>query len=89
MSFVDGDLWERSFETAHGVVDEPWGFAVEDVDVPIHAWHGDADQGAPLALVQLVVERAPNGTLTVYPGEGHYLDAVHHPEMLKFLTGGS
>ena len=21
MSFVDGDLWERSFETAHGVVD--------------------------------------------------------------------
>ena len=62
---------------------------MEDVDVPIHAWHGDADQGAPLALVQLVVEPAPNATLTVYPGEGHYLDAVHHPEMLKFLTGWS
>jgi pimeloyl-ACP methyl ester carboxylesterase len=69
------------------VLYEPWGFAVEDVDAPIHGWHGDADHSAPLALVRLVIERVPNGALTVFPGEGHYLDARHHPELLEFLTG--
>ena len=63
------------------------GFSVEEVVAPIHAWHGDADESAPLALVQLVIDRAPNGVLTVYPGEGHYLSSVHHSEMLEFLTG--
>lgn len=42
---------------------------------------------ASLALVRLVIERVPNGALTVFPGEGHYLDSRHHPEMLEFLTG--
>jgi hypothetical protein len=37
--------------------------------------------------VRLVIERARSETLTVIPGAGHYLDSVHHPEMLKFLTG--
>jgi len=37
--------------------------------------------------VRLVIERVPDGALTVFPGEGHYLDARHHPEMLEFLTG--
>ena len=72
----------------------PRGRRGSHVAVDRHGWrrcgrHRDADQGAPHALLRPVVERAPNGTLTVYPGEGHYLDAVHDPEMLKFLTGRS
>ena len=71
----------RPAPTSTAFLYEPWGFAVEDVDVPIHAWHGDADQGAPLALVQLGRRETgdTNGTLTVYPGEGHYLDGRPPP----------
>jgi pimeloyl-ACP methyl ester carboxylesterase len=70
----------------HRVIYEPWGFDPADVEVPIHAWHGDADTSAPLALVERLLARTPHGALTVYPGEAHYLDPSHHSEMLDFLT---
>jgi pimeloyl-ACP methyl ester carboxylesterase len=64
----------------------PWGFSFEDVAVPIRAWHGDADDAAPLALVEELVRRAPEASLTVYPGEGHFLGPTHHSEYLSALT---
>jgi pimeloyl-ACP methyl ester carboxylesterase len=64
----------------------PWEFAPEDIATPVHAWHGDADQRAPVDAVRLVVKRLPAGGLTVYPGEGHYLGPEHHPEYIEFLT---
>jgi pimeloyl-ACP methyl ester carboxylesterase len=64
----------------------PWGFEVEQVDVPIYAWHGDADDAAPLALVKELTRRAPDASLTVYPGEGHFLSPAHRSEYLSVLT---
>jgi pimeloyl-ACP methyl ester carboxylesterase len=64
----------------------PWGFTVEDLAVPIRAWHGDADKLAPLAAVEELVRRAPDATLTVYPGEGHFLSPAHRTEYLSTLT---
>jgi pimeloyl-ACP methyl ester carboxylesterase len=64
----------------------PWGFVVQDLDVPIRAWHGDADNRAPLAAVEELVRRAPDATLTVYPGEGHFLSPAHRGEYLSTLT---
>ncbi len=71
------------------IIYEPWGFAPGDVTAPVHAWHGDSDESAPVGLIEAVVERLPNAALTVYPGEGHYLSASHHAEMLTFLTSWS
>jgi pimeloyl-ACP methyl ester carboxylesterase len=64
----------------------PWGFEIEQEEVPIHAWHGDADEAAPLALVEELTRRAPDATLTVYPGEGHILSPAHRNEYLSVLT---
>jgi pimeloyl-ACP methyl ester carboxylesterase len=69
------------------VIYEPWGFDPARMEVAVHAWHGDADTSAPLALVQRLVARLPNASLTIYPDEAHYLDPGHHAEMLDFLTG--
>jgi pimeloyl-ACP methyl ester carboxylesterase len=65
---------------------EPWGFALEDVNVPVHAWHGDADESAPLGLIEYVVAALPAAELTVWPGEGHFLSPVHHIDILRYLV---
>ena len=68
------------------VMYEPWGFGLADVSVPVHAWHGDLDD-IRLELVQRLLARAPNASVTVCPGEAHYLDSRHDVEIVEFATG--
>jgi pimeloyl-ACP methyl ester carboxylesterase len=90
--------WMRILAAAYGGepdVDDyvieysPWGFSVDQLKVPIRAWHGDADERAPLALVEELVRRAHDAELTVYPGEGHFLSPEHEGEYLSALTAES
>jgi pimeloyl-ACP methyl ester carboxylesterase len=75
-----------------GVVDDyaalaqPWGFAVEDIIMPLHVFHGDADTMVPLAHAQALFERVPNATLTVFPDEGHLATIAHIGEILDALV---
>ena len=39
--------------------------------VPVRWWHGDADHIVPFAHGRHVVDRLPDATLTVLPGESH------------------
>ncbi len=76
---------------ARGVVDDyaalaqPWGFDVERITVPLLVWQGDADTMVPLAHARALVERVPNATLTVFPGEGHLAPITHVDEILDAL----
>lgn len=60
-------------------------------DVPVRAYHGDADPVVPLARQQACVDAllAAGGraTLTVYPGVGHdsWTPAYQDPELLPWL----
>jgi pimeloyl-ACP methyl ester carboxylesterase len=49
----------------------PWGFALSDITIPLHWWHGDADHIVPLEHGQHVVDRVPDGHFYVRPGESH------------------
>jgi pimeloyl-ACP methyl ester carboxylesterase len=49
----------------------PWGFALEEIDVPMHIWEGEDDRTGPPGYRQLLHERIAQSTLTVVPGEGH------------------
>ena len=48
-----------------------WGFELSDVKVPIRWWHGDADHIVPIAHGHHVVERLPDATFALLPGESH------------------
>lgn len=48
-----------------------WGFALEEVRVPVRLWHGDEDPIVPLAHGHHLAERIPGADLVVRPGEGH------------------
>ena len=69
-----------------GVIDDyrvlasPWGFAPDDIEMPVHFWHGDDDRTIAMSQAQAVAERMPQATFTVVPGAGHLLlmDHMHN-----------
>lgn len=66
-----------------GVVDDyrvlasPWDFAPDDIQLPVHFWHGDDDRMATLSDARAVAERMPSSSFTVVPGAGHLLLMDH------------
>lgn len=64
-----------------------WGFAPEDVGVPVQLWHGDADTVVPLHHARLLAAAIPGATLRVCPGEGHMVLWNHLAEVLDAAAG--
>jgi pimeloyl-ACP methyl ester carboxylesterase len=55
-----------------------WGFSCRNVRVPIHFWHGDADNFVPLSHGEHVASLVPGSELRICPGSSHLgsLDAA-------------
>lgn len=58
----------------------PWDFRPEEIGMPVHLWHGEADQNAPLAMGRYLAEAIPNSEVRFYAGEGHLSLMVNHAE---------
>jgi pimeloyl-ACP methyl ester carboxylesterase len=48
-----------------------WGFAVGDIEVPVHLWYGDSDTIVPVHHGEHLAGRIPGARLRIRPGEGH------------------
>jgi pimeloyl-ACP methyl ester carboxylesterase len=64
-----------------------WGFTLDDVEVPVEWWHGDADPIVPLAHAHHCVDRLPKAELTVLRGESHLGGMAQAEHMLAWLLG--
>jgi pimeloyl-ACP methyl ester carboxylesterase len=65
---------------------EPWGFALEDVRVPVRLWHGIEDRAFAVRLAEEIANRFPNCNARFIQNEGHYsLPIRHMPEILQDL----
>jgi pimeloyl-ACP methyl ester carboxylesterase len=65
---------------------EPWGFALEDVHVPVRLWHGKQDRAFSIHLAEEVAKRLPNCKARFVDGAGHYsLPIRHMREILEDL----
>ena len=65
---------------------QPWGFAVEDVRVPVRLWHGMEDRAFAVRLAEEIANRLPNCKAQFIPNEGHYsLPIRHMHEILQDL----
>ena len=99
-SLRDGEAFEAIFESqrrawrgsAEGVmVDaqiyaQPWGFAIEDVRVPVRLWHGKEDRAFSVRLAEQVAKRLPNCEARFVDDAGHYsLPIRHMREILQDL----
>jgi pimeloyl-ACP methyl ester carboxylesterase len=66
----------------------PWGFRLEDVDVPVRVWHGKQDRAFSVELAKEVAKRLPNCTARYVENEGHYSLPIRHVrEILADLNG--
>ncbi len=66
-----------------------WGFRLEDVTVPVHVWHGDADKNVPFAHGKAMAARIPGAQFHQCPGEGHLLAVPRLGEILRTVTPSS
>jgi pimeloyl-ACP methyl ester carboxylesterase len=66
-----------------------WGFRLEDISVPVHLWHGDADRNVLFGHGRFVAERIPGAVLHECPGEGHLLYVNHLEEILTTVTAAA
>src|SRR2546425_367214 len=64
----------------------PWGFALEQIPVPVHVWQGDDDSMVPMHHAEDMVGRLPNATRHRLPGVGHVSIQLHIGEILDSLV---
>lgn len=75
-----------------GAVDEyrtfvaPWGFAPEDVAVPVDIWQGSADTLVPEAWAHELAARIPDAELHLLEGEGHMIGLTRRADVLAALA---
>lgn len=76
-----------------GVVEEylamvrRWGFAPEDLDVPVDVWAGKDDRFIPSSWPPELASRIPNSTLHVRDG-GHFMAHLYYREIFESLRSG-
>ncbi len=51
---------------------EPWGFRLEDIQMPVQFWHGRDDANFHYSLAEGMVARVPRGSLRIIESEGHF-----------------
>jgi len=57
---------------------QPWGFAIEDVHVPVRLWHGIQDRAFAVQLAEEIANRFPNCKARFIQDEGHYSLPIRH-----------
>ena len=66
----------------------PWGFALEEVRVPVTLWHGTKDRTFAPRLAEDVARRLPNCHFHLIEGAGHYSLPIRSiREILAALLG--
>jgi pimeloyl-ACP methyl ester carboxylesterase len=61
---------------------DPWGFALEDVAVPVRLWHGRKDRTFSSGVAEEVAARLPNCTAHYVDEAGHYSLPIRHMERI-------
>lgn len=64
-----------------------WDFRLEEIQMPVSLWQGEADRNVPATMARYVAEKIPHCQAHFYPEEGHISLLAHHmEEVLDFLT---
>ena len=71
----------------HGCRVRSVGFALEDVTIEFHLWHGAHDPAERQSSVAFWAARIPGARVTVFEDSGHFAVVDHWGEMLSAVTG--
>ena len=56
----------------------PWGFRLEDVEVPVRLWHGKQDRAFSIRLAEETAKRLPSCVPRYLDNEGHFSLPIRH-----------
>jgi pimeloyl-ACP methyl ester carboxylesterase len=70
----------------YAALGRPWGFAVEEIDVPVQCWHATDDHIVPMRHTDELVRRISGAELTQWEGEGHLAIVDRVGEVFDALT---
>ena len=57
---------------------QPWGFQLEEINVPVRLWHGIQDRAFSVRLAEGIATRLPNCRAHFLQNEGHYSTPIRH-----------
>lgn len=67
-----------------------WGFALDEIDVPVSVWHGSDDLMTPISHGRMLAEAMPQARAHLLEGEGHISILVGRiGEILDELVAGA
>jgi pimeloyl-ACP methyl ester carboxylesterase len=66
----------------------PWGFALKDVNVPVHLWHGAADVNVPFHIAQEMSRQLPQATTHFSQDSAHAVGFEDRATVMKVITAG-
>jgi pimeloyl-ACP methyl ester carboxylesterase len=67
---------------------DPWGFSLEEIEVPVHIWEGSDDRTGPPEYRAFLQRHLAHATVTVAPGECHLSLLPHQaPAIFSALLG--
>ncbi|MEX2247741.1 MAG: alpha/beta hydrolase [Dehalococcoidia bacterium] len=67
---------------------KPWGFRLDDIAMPVHLWHGEADRVVPARYARAMMPLFADPRVRWFPGEGHLLIMEHAEEIIAVLAAG-
>jgi len=76
---ADGQAWEAK------TLVRSWGFRLQDIVIPVHIWHGEADVNNPLQSAEYIRDTIPTTHAKFYPSEGHFFIMKRWGEILMEL----
>ena len=68
------------------VINSPWGFRLQEIDVPTDVWQGEIDRNVALIQAEIQHERLPNSTFRVLPDTAHLFPLVRWEDILLTLV---
>jgi pimeloyl-ACP methyl ester carboxylesterase len=71
------------------IISRAWGFALEEIQVPVVLWHGDDDPTVPVGMGRFLAAQVPTCRPRFYVGEGHQLFVERWEEILSALVDRS
>lgn len=64
----------------------PWGFQLEEIEMPVCLWHGEADTAILPEMAHRVAAAIPLCHATFYSDDGHMLAISRMEEILRVVT---
>lgn len=59
-----------------------WGFAPQDIEIPVQLWYGEADRNVPVAMGRYLADAIPYARATFSGNEGHLSLFKKHAETI-------